>query len=113
MKVFEVKRRAGHRLQPQEEAIKTSIQALLDKLSTKPPLDSNSVRSIQFQVQTLQDLDRLDPLLPIRHLTIEDDSALNAINTILNEQHKGIKALTETLIKDAEDLEIMRYGFEL
>lgn len=113
MKMFEMSRRAGHRLQPNEEALRTRIGGLLTKLTAQAPLDANSMRSTQFQLQALQDINRLDVLQPLRHLSFEDPSAVDSIAGILAEQQKGIKALTETLIKDAKDLEIMRYGFQL
>jgi hypothetical protein len=113
MKTFEMSRRAGHRLQPNEEALKHRIGGLLTKLTAQAPIDNNSMRSTQFQLQALQDIDRLDVLQPLRHLSFEDPTAVESIAHILAEQQKGIKALTETLIKDAKDLEIMRYGFQL
>lgn len=112
-KTFEMSKRAGHRLQSNEEALKSRITGLLTKLSSQAPLDTNTMRSTQFQLQALQDINRLDVLQPLRHLSFEDPSAAESITSILAEQQKGIKALTETLIKDAKDLEIMRYGFQL
>lgn len=113
MKMFEVAKRAGHRLQPNEEALKGQIQSLHQKLSTQPPLEPNSMRSIQFQIQALQEMDRLDALQPLRHLQFEDESSMVSILALLADQHKGIKALSETLIKDAKDLELMHYGLQL
>lgn len=113
MKLFEVAKRAGHRLQPNEEALKGRIQSLYQKLSTQAPLEPNSIRSIQFQIQALQEMDRLDALQPLRHLQFEDESSMQNIMSLLSDQHNGIRALSEILIKDSRDLELMHYGFQL
>jgi hypothetical protein len=108
-----VAKRAGHRLQPNEEVLKGRIQSLYQKLSAQPPLEPNSIRSIQFQIQALQEMDRLDALQPLRHLQFEDECSMQSILSLLADHHNGIRALSETLIKDSKDLELMHYGFQL
>jgi len=113
MKIFECHRRAGHKLQPHEEALKSQVQELLARLNQTAPLDPASMRAMHFHLQALQEADRLDPLQSCRHLALEDSAGMNAIKAIFVEQQKGIQALTQTLAMDSKDLEIMRYGFQV
>jgi len=113
MKTFETIRKAGHRLQPAEEALRSRITALLTHLTSQPPLDPSSMRSTQFQIQALSDAGRLDPIQALRHLSFDYPAALDGIMAVLAEQQKGIKALSECIIKDAKDLDVMHYGFQL
>lgn len=114
MKQYEMIRKSGQKLSPPEEALNHKVDQLLSRLSSpNSPFDQNMLRSLHYQIQALQDTDRLDTLKPIKHLQIEDPGALNIIQNILLEQQKGVKALSEILIKDVKDIETMKYGFQL
>lgn len=112
MRLFEVGKRSGHKLQPAEEQLRQQVAAVVARLTAQPPLDAPSMRALAFQLRSLQEAGRLDTLHAARGLVFEDPANLDALQGILAEQQKGIKALTTTIVKDAKDLELMRYGFQ-
>lgn len=113
MKAYETVRRAGQRLTPSEEQIRQKIGQLVNKLSQTLAFDQNAIRTLQYQIQGLQEANMLDSLKSIKGFQIDDESALTALQSLLVEEQRGIKMATETLIKDLKDLEIMKYGFQL
>lgn len=113
IKSYEVIKKAGQKLTAAEESIRQKIENLVAKLSQNSCLDQNSIRTLQYQIQALQEADKLDPLKSTKGLSIEDTGIVSTLCGILAEQQIGIKALNETLMKDSKDLETMKYGFRV
>lgn len=78
MKGMEVMRRAGQKLAPTEEDLWLKIRQLLAHLG-QPPLDANTLRSLDFQAQSLVESGRLDPFRSARALRITDPAVLGRI----------------------------------
>lgn len=113
MKSYEMIKNSGQKLTAAEEAIKHKVELLISKLTQNSCLDQNSIRTLQYQIQALQETDKLDPLKATKGLRIEDNNIVETLCDILAEQHVGIKALNENLLKDCKDLETMKFGFQI
>lgn len=113
MKQYEVIRKAGHKLTSTEQELKQKIDLIAAKMSQGTGLDQTSLRTLQYQIQALQESGRLDALRPVKEVELENVKAMENLQTILTEQQGGIKIVSEMVIKDLKDLDIMKYGFQL
>lgn len=110
MRKVEVMRRAGTKISAQEQAMLGRIQLVVAHLN-QPPLSRGTVRHLEEQLQTLLDAGRLDPFASARLCHLHDDESQRTLQTILEQQQKGIAVLVDAVHRDMRDLDTIRYGY--
>lgn len=110
MKQFEVLRRAGNRLTPGEVESLSRLRAALGKLSSGA-LEATSLRTCSFQLGSLLDSERLDAFRSAKGLQPASSDALSHLNNLLDDQQSSLQKSVDALIKDANDLQVIRSGY--
>lgn len=110
MKQFEVLRRAGNRLTPGEVESLSRLRAALGKLSSGA-LEATSLRTCSFQLGSLLDSGRLDAFRSAKGLQPASSDALSHLNNLLDDQQSSLQKSVDALIKDANDLQVIRSGY--
>ena len=110
MKGMEVLRRSGTKLSTGEVESLSKLKSHLALLSNGP-LESGSLRSTSFQLNSLLESGRLDAFKSARAIKLANEDSLVAVHSLLNDQHVILKNTVEILQKDCVDLQTIRAGY--